>query len=102
MGGNGATKAGGPRCLKYGATRDYVIGLTVVLASGEILRLGGKFTKSATGYQLMQLFVGSEGTLGIVPESHLRLVSFPGARWTSRATLAQLSLASPAGVRDNA
>ena len=50
IGGNVATNAGGPRCLKYGATRDYVIGLTVVLASGEILRLGGKFTKSATGY----------------------------------------------------
>ena len=72
IGGNVATNAGGPRCLKYGVTRDYVIGLTVVLASGEIMRLGGKFTKSATGYQLMQLFVGSEGTLGIVTEAILR------------------------------
>ena len=85
--------------MKYGATRDYVIGLTVVLASGEILRLGGKFTKSATGYQLMQLFVGSEGTLGIVTEVILRLVPLPRARVTAVAIFDQLALASQAVSR---
>src|SRR5246127_3178014 len=77
IGGNVATNAGGPRCLKYGVTRDYVISLTVVLASGDVLKLGGKVTKNATGYQLMQLFVGSEGTLGIVTEVMLKLVPMP-------------------------
>ncbi|MGI9146593.1 MAG: FAD-binding oxidoreductase [Chloroflexota bacterium] len=96
VGGNVATNAGGPRCLKYGATRDYVIGLTVVLATGELVRLGGKFTKSATGYQLMQLFVGSEGTLGIVTEAILRLVPLPRARVTAVAIFGELSLASQA------
>jgi len=96
IGGNVATNAGGPRCLKYGVTRDYVIGLTAVLASGEILRLGGKFTKNATGYQLMQLLVGSEGTLGIVTEVILRLAPLPRARVTAVAAFNQLGPASQA------
>ncbi len=96
IGGNVATNAGGPRCLKYGVTRDYVIGLTVVLASGDILRLGGKVTKNATGYQLMQLFIGSEGTLGIVTEVTLKLVPLPRARVTAMATFAKLEHASQA------
>jgi glycolate oxidase len=99
IGGNVATNAGGPRCLKYGVTRDYVIGLTVVLASGEILRLGGKVTKNATGYGLMQLIVGSEGTLGIVTEVILRLAPLPRARVTALATFAQLDQASQAVSR---
>jgi glycolate oxidase len=94
-----ATNAGGPRCLKYGVTRDYVIGLTVVLASGEILRLGGKVTKNATGYQLMQLFVGSEGTLGIVTEAILKLAPLPRARVTAVACFPRLSAASQAVSR---
>jgi len=96
IGGNVATNAGGPRCLKYGVTRDYVIGLTVVLASGEVLRLGGKFTKNATGYPLMQLFVGSEGTLGIVTEVILKLAPLPRTRVTAMAVFDQLDLASQA------
>jgi glycolate oxidase len=96
IGGNVATNAGGPRCLKYGVTRDYVIGLTVVLASGEIMRLGGKVTKNATGYQLMHLFVGSEGTLGIVTEVILRLAPLPRARVTAVAVFDQLAGASQA------
>jgi glycolate oxidase len=99
IGGNVATNAGGPRCLKYGVTRDYVIGLTVVLASGEILRLGGKITKNATGYQLMQLFVGSEGTLGIVTEVTLKLAPLPRARVTAVATFEKLTQASQAVSR---
>jgi glycolate oxidase len=96
IGGNVATNAGGPRCLKYGVTRDYVIGLTVVLANGEILRLGGKITKNATGYQLMQLFVGSEGTLGIVTEVILKLTPLPRARVTAVASFSRLTGASQA------
>jgi glycolate oxidase len=99
IGGNVATNAGGPRCLKYGVTRDYVIGLTVVLASGEILRLGGKVTKNATGYGLMQLIVGSEGTLGIVTEVILRLAPLPRARVTALAVFGQLDQASQAVSR---
>lgn len=63
LGGNVACNAGGPRCLKYGVTKDYVLGMTVVLADGRILRLGGKLLKNVTGYQLGQLFIGSEGSL---------------------------------------
>src|SRR5919202_1047030 len=96
IGGNVATNAGGPRCLKYGVTRDYVIGLTVVLASGDILRLGGKITKNATGYALMQLLVGSEGTLGIVTEVILKLVPLPRARVTALAVFDRLDQASQA------
>ena len=90
IGGNVATNAGGPRCLKYGVTRDYVIGLTAVLASGETLKLGGKFTKNATGYALMQLIVGSEGTLAIVTEVTLKLVPLPRARVTAVALFDRL------------
>jgi glycolate oxidase len=99
IGGNVATNAGGPRCLKYGVTRDYVIGLTVVLANGEILRLGGRITKNATGYQLMQLIVGSEGTLGIVTEVILKLAPLPRARVTAVASFPRLTAASQAVSR---
>src|ERR1700704_6637131 len=66
LGGNVATNAGGPRCLKYGVTRNYVTGLEVVLANGEILRTGGRGHKNKTGFNLIGLFVGSEGMLGVV------------------------------------
>lgn len=96
LGGNVACNSGGPRCLKYGVTRDYVTGLTVVLASGEIVKLGGKLAKNATGYQLLQLFVGSEGTLGIVTEVTLKLVPLPRARVTASAAFPRLAQASQA------
>ena len=85
IGGNVACNAGGPRCLKYGTTKDYVIGMTVVLADGRTLRLGGKMVKNVTGYQLTQLIVGSEGTLGVVTEVTLRLLPLPSARATASA-----------------
>jgi glycolate oxidase len=96
LGGNVACNSGGPRCLKYGVTRDYVTGLTVVLASGEIVRLGGKLSKNATGPQLLQLLVGSEGTLGIVTEAILKLVPLPSARVTATAAFPRLEQASQA------
>src|SRR6201989_2198606 len=61
IGGNVATNAGGPRCLKYGVTRHYVVGLEVVLANGEVLRTGGRTHKNKTGFDLLGMFVGSEG-----------------------------------------
>ena len=75
IGGNVATNAGGPRCLKYGVTRNYVIGLEVVLANGEVLRTGGRVHKNKTGFDLIGLFVGSEGMLGVVTEITVRLAA---------------------------
>jgi glycolate oxidase len=77
IGGNVACNAGGPRCLKYGVTEDYVMGLTVVLADGRILRMGGKAMKYVTGFNIDKLFVGSEGALGIITEVILRLICKP-------------------------
>ncbi|MFH1066908.1 MAG: FAD-linked oxidase C-terminal domain-containing protein [bacterium] len=86
IGGNIATNAGGPRCLKYGVTRNYVLGLEVVLANGEIVRLGGRTIKNKAGFDLVSLFVGSEGMLGIVTEATLRLLPHPPARAALAAT----------------
>jgi glycolate oxidase len=77
IGGNIAEGAGGPRAVKYGTTKDYVCGLEVVLPSGEILNMGGKLVKNATGYSLIQLLIGSEGTLAIVTKIILRLLPLP-------------------------
>jgi glycolate oxidase subunit GlcD len=80
LGGNIATNAGGPRCLKYGVTRDYVLGLEVALADGAVVRLGSRTHKNKTGFDLARLFVGSEGLLGIVTEATLKLLPFPPFR----------------------
>ncbi len=80
IGGNIATNAGGPRCLKYGVTRDYVLGLEVVLADGSIVRLGGRTHKNKTGFDLHRLFVGSEGLLGVITEATLKLIPLPPYR----------------------
>ncbi len=77
IGGSIATNAGGVKVLRYGLTRDWVLGLKVVLASGELLELGGALVKNNTGYDLRQLFIGSEGTLGVVVEATLRLCRPP-------------------------
>jgi glycolate oxidase len=94
IGGNVACNAGGPRCLKYGVTGDYVLGLTVVLADGRILNTGGKPIKDVTGYDLNGLFTGSEGTLGIVSEVLLRLIAKPRYAKTALAEFASLDSAS--------
>jgi glycolate oxidase len=96
MGGNVATNAGGPRCLKYGVTRHYIIGLEVVLASGEILRTGGRVHKNKTGFDLIGLFVGSEGLLGVVTEITVRLLPLPPARATLSASFAAMTQAAAA------
>ena len=94
LGGNAACNAGGPRCLKYGVTSDYVMGLTVVLADGRILKTGGKAIKNVTGYNLTQLFVGSEGTLGVITELILKLVPLPKVARTAKAIFPRLVDAS--------
>jgi glycolate oxidase len=80
IGGNIASNAGGPRCLKYGVTREYVLGLEVVLADGAVVRLGGRTHKNKAGFDLTRLFVGSEGLLGIVTEATLKLLPLPPYR----------------------
>ena len=82
IGGNIAECAGGPRCVKYGVTKDYVLGLEVVTPTGEVIRTGGKTLKNVVGYDLTKLFVGSEGTLGIVTEITLKLLPKPEAKKT--------------------
>ncbi|MBI5956477.1 MAG: FAD-binding protein [Chloroflexi bacterium] len=94
IGGNVACNAGGPRCLKYGVTGDYVMGLTVVLADGQVLQTGGKAIKNVTGYNLTRLFVGSEGTLGVVTEVLLKLIPRPKYVRTAMATYPALDDAS--------
>lgn len=91
IGGNIATNAGGPSCLKYGVTSEYVQGLEVVLADGRILDLGGKSRKRAAGYRLGQLFVGSEGTLGVVTKATVRLIPMPRHRGTLLAAFRSLN-----------
>ena len=86
LGGNIATNAGGPRCLKYGVTRNYVLGLEVVLADGRVLKCGGRTHKNKQGFDLAGLFVGSEGLLGVVTEATLRLLPHPPARATLAAS----------------
>src|SRR4029453_19002906 len=85
IGGNGAENSGGLRGLKYGVTRDYVMGLEVVLPSGEIARFGNQCVKDVAGYSLKDLFIGSEGTLGIITEVLLKLLPRPAARRTMLA-----------------
>jgi glycolate dehydrogenase FAD-linked subunit len=94
IGGNVATNAGGPRCLKYGVTRHYVIGLEVVLANGDVLRTGGRVHKNKTGFDLIGLFVGSEGMLGIVTEITVRLLPLPPARATLSTSFATMAEAA--------
>lgn len=90
IGGNVAMNAGGPRGVKYGVTRDYLLGLEVVLPSGEVIRTGGKTLKNVSGYDLTRLMCGSEGTLGILTEVTVRLVPMPPAKATLQAVFSDL------------
>ena len=96
IGGNVATNAGGLCCVKYGVTRDYVMGLEVVMATGEVLRTGRHTIKSTTGFDLTGLFVGSEGTLGIITEITLKLVAAPPPPATAVAYFDDLESAGEA------
>lgn len=90
LGGNIATNAGGMRAVKYGVTRDYVRGLTVVLANGDVLELGSKNAKDASGLDLKQLIIGSEGTLAVITRCLLRLTDKPRASLTALIPFASL------------
>ncbi|WP_141501842.1 FAD-binding oxidoreductase [Paenibacillus luteus] len=94
IGGNIAECSGGLRGLKYGTTKDYVIGLEAVLASGEVLRTGGKLMKDVAGYDLTKLLVGSEGTLAIITEATLKLIPPPSTKKTMLAMYKDLNEAA--------
>jgi glycolate oxidase len=96
IGGNIATNAGGPRCLKYGVTRSYVLGLEIVLADGRVLRTGGRLHKNKTGFDLVGIFTGSEGMLGIITEATLRLIPKPACRAMLAAIFPEFSTAAAA------
>jgi len=96
IGGNIAENAGGIRAVKYGVTKQYVMGLEVVLPTGEIVRTGSKCVKDVAGYNLTELFVGSEGTLGVITKAVLKVVPKPEARRTMTATFATLEKAAVA------
>jgi len=82
IGGNVATNAGGPRCVKYGVTRDYLLGLEAVLPSGEMIKSGGRPIKNVTGYDITRLLCGSEGTLAVITKIIVKLIAKPEARRT--------------------
>lgn len=96
MGGSIAECAGGLRGVKYGVTRDYVMGVEVVSADGDVSRFGGKTVKNVTGYSMTQLFVASEGTLGIITEATVRLIPLPESRRSMMAVFMNLESAGKA------
>jgi glycolate oxidase len=99
IGGNVAENAGGPRALKYGVTREYVLGLEVVIPTGEILRVGRQTIKGVAGYDLTALFVGSEGTLGIVTEVTVKLLPRPRCVATALVCFPDVAAAAEAVSR---
>jgi glycolate oxidase len=96
LGGNVATGAGGPTAVQYGVTRDYVLGLSVVLPTGEVIETGTRTMKGVVGYDLTHLFLGSEGTLGVITRIVLKLVPQPAARQTLAAGFGTLAAATVA------
>jgi D-lactate dehydrogenase len=99
VGGNLACNAGGPHAVKYGATRDNVLGLVAVTGRGEVIRVGSNTTKDATGYDLTHLLVGSEGTLALIVEATLKLAPLPTRRASLRASYADVASAGAAVAR---
>ena len=93
VGGTVAENSGGPLCIKYGVTKQYILGLEVVLSDGYILNVGGSTVKNRTGYDLLHLFIGSEGTLGIITRITLRLIPKPAAKRTIFAIFDDMTLA---------
>jgi glycolate oxidase len=96
VGGTVAENAGGPYCVKYGVTKQYVLGLEVVLANGYIMKLGGVTVKNRTGYELAMLFTGSEGTLGVITKITLRLLPMPPANKTMMAVFDDMAVGGQA------
>jgi glycolate oxidase len=96
IGGTVAENAGGPYCVKYGVTKQYILGLEVVLANGYIMKLGGVTVKNRTGYELMMLFTGSEGTLGVITKITLKLIPMPLANKTMMAVFDDIAVGGQA------
>lgn len=94
LGGNLAVNAGGPHCFKYGVTKDYVLGMEVVLPNGKIVRFGGKNIKNVSGFELGSLFIGSEGMLGVITEATLKLIPLPEESRTLLAVYNDLDAAA--------
>ena len=94
IGGNVAECAGGPTCVKYGVTRSYLLGLEVVLGTGETIRAGGTLVKNVAGYDLVRLLCGSEGTLGVITEVDLRLIPLPEDKITIMAVFSSVEEAA--------
>ncbi len=99
IGGNIAENAGGPRCLKYGVTREYVLGIEAVIKEGKVVRTGNPILKDVAGYDITKLFVGSEGTLGLLTEATLKLIPKPQARATALALFNDLETVGRAVTR---
>ncbi|MBN1593165.1 MAG: FAD-binding protein [Candidatus Coatesbacteria bacterium] len=99
IGGNVAECAGGPTCIKYGVTRSYILGLEVVLGTGDVIRPGGVLVKNVAGYDLVRLFCGSEGTLGIITEINLRLIPLPEGKTTIMAIFPSVEQAAKTVAR---
>lgn len=99
LGGNAAENAGGPRAVKYGVTRDYVMAMEVVMPTGEIIHTGSAAIKSVTGYDLTRLFVGSEGTLGVITRLLLKLIPLPEKIGTMLAAFPEMGTAARAVAR---
>ncbi len=99
IGGNIAENAGGPRCLKYGVTREYVLGIEAVIKEGRVIRTGNPILKDVAGYDITKLFVGSEGTLGLLTEATLKLIPKPPARSTALALFEDLESVGRAVTR---
>jgi len=93
IGGIIAENAGGPACVKYGVTKQYILGIEVVLPTGEIVNLGGRTLKNVVGYDLLHIFISSEGTLGVVTRAELKLRPLPLARKTIMAVYADVAVA---------
>ncbi len=99
MGGIIAENAGGPACVKYGVTKQYILGLEVVLANGDVVNLGGRTLKNVVGYDLMHIFISSEGTLGIISRAELKLNPLPKAKKTIMAVYADVAVAGESVYR---
>ncbi|MCX8022301.1 MAG: FAD-binding protein [Syntrophorhabdaceae bacterium] len=99
IGGIIAENAGGPACVKYGVTKQYILGLQVVLPTGEIVNLGGRTIKNVVGYDLLHLFISSEGTLGVITKAELKLNPLPQARKTSMAVYNDVAMAGESVFR---
>lgn len=96
MGGTVAENAGGPYCVKYGVTKQYLLGLEVVLANGYVMKVGGVTVKNRTGYELVMLFTGSEGTLAVITKITLRLLPMPAASKTMMAVFDDMAVGGQA------